>query len=194
MYEQLLKDLKEIIEKNKDELSTKIEIMAIVTKALEPTGIRPVIVGGQAVEFYTAGGYTTMDIDVICDISIREINEIISPLGFTKQGKYWVLDCGSFEFIMEVPSGPLAGSREKLTKVNTKKGYAAYFIGIEDIIIDRLNRFKYWQEFSDEEWIIGMILLNYDDIDWEYLLEKSQIEGTKKELQELKEKAEKLGK
>ena len=42
-----------------------IEIIAIVSEALKPYDIRPILVGGAAVEFYTRGGYTTGDIDLV---------------------------------------------------------------------------------------------------------------------------------
>ncbi|HLV09030.1 MAG TPA: hypothetical protein VKY40_02365, partial [Halanaerobiales bacterium] len=87
---------------------------------------------------------------------------------------------------IEVPSGPLAGSWDKVTEVAIE-GLEAYIIGIEDIIVDRLNRYKYWKEFDDEEWIIGMIFINYDDIDWDYLYMKAGEERTTDELKRFKD-------
>ncbi len=52
--------------------------------------------------------------------------------------------------------------------------------------MDRLNRYKYWKEFDDEEWIIGMIYVNYDDIEWDYLYEKASEERTTDELDRFK--------
>jgi len=52
--------------------------------------------------------------------------------------------------------------------------------------VDRLNRYKYWKEFDDEEWIIGMIYVNYDDIEWDYLYEKASEERTTDELDRFK--------
>ena len=57
--------LEKIIASNKDKLLKKFEIIAIITEALKKLNVKPVIVGGQAVEFYTEGGYATMDIDII---------------------------------------------------------------------------------------------------------------------------------
>jgi len=157
------------INSSKNDLAKKIEIMAIVTEALKSINVQPVIVGGQAVEFYTSGGYATMDVDILCEKSISEINSVLNPLGFKREGKYWILEDGDLNIAIEVPSGPLAGDWDKITKVETNQGLNAYFIGIEDIIIDRLNRYKHWREYSDEEWIIGMIILHYEKIDWEYI-------------------------
>ncbi|MFW5906567.1 MAG: DUF6036 family nucleotidyltransferase, partial [Desulfobia sp.] len=87
--------------------------------------------------------------------------------------------------------GPLAGSRDKLTEVEVPGGRRVYFIGIEDIIIDRLNRFKHWQVTTDREWILGMMVFNYNEIDWDYLLEKAAQEKVLSEAKELKIEAQK---
>ncbi len=184
---ELKKKIKNTLLSEKDDLSKKITIMAVITKALEELKVKPVIVGGQAVEFYTSGGYSTMDIDIICETSVKKIHSKLKPLGFKKEGKYWVLNDSNI--VIEVPSGPMAGNKNKITEVEVEKGLKAYFIGIEDIIIDRLNRYKYWDVNSDKEWIIGMIYVNYQDIDWEYLCSRAKEEGTLQELKRFKKYA-----
>ena len=183
--------IKNTIKSSKTDLAKKIEIMAIITEALKSIDVRPVIVGGQAVEFYTSGGYATMDIDMLCERSISEIDSVLTPLGFNREGKYWVLEEGDLNIAIEVPSGPLAGDWNKITKVQTKQDLNAYFIGIEDIIIDRLNRYKHWKEYSDEEWIIGMIILHYDKIDWDYIYKRAKEEKVLEEIKQMRKKAEK---
>ena len=139
--------LEEILESEKEALYKKIAVAAVLTKALEELDVKAIIVGGQAVEFYTSGGYTTMDIDIICERSIEEIDEKLKKIGFKKMGKYWTLN--NSDIAIEVPSGPLAGSREKIVEVEIEEDLKAYLIGIEDIIIDRLNSYKFWNIYSD---------------------------------------------
>ncbi len=189
--EKLKRMIRETIESSRSDFAKRIEIMAIITEAMKNIGIKPVIVGGHAVEFYTSGGYATMDIDMLCACSISKVNSILKPLGFNKEGKYWVLADENIYVAIEVPSGPLAGDRNKITKVEINEGLNAYFIGIEDIIIDRLNRYKHWKEYSDEEWIIGMIILNYKEIDWDYIYKRAEEERTLEEIQEFRKKSEK---
>jgi hypothetical protein len=172
--------IEQIIASKEDGLYKKIAIMAIVTKAIKNLGVKPVIVGGQAVEFYTSGGYTTMDIDMICETSISKIDSKLAPLGFKREGKYWTLV--DFNIAIEVPSGPLAGKWDKVAEVEVDDEYTVYIIGIEDIIIDRLNRYKHWNVESDKEWIMGMLYINYQEIDWEYLLDRAKEERTEEEL------------
>ena len=183
-YSRLKKKLNNILSSNKEDLYKKIAITALITEALKELGVKAVIVGGQAVEFYTSGGYTTMDIDIICEESINNIDSILRPLGFKRDGKYWTLK--NSNIAIEVPSGPLAGSWDKINKVEIED-MIAYIIGIEDIIIDRLNRFKYWDVKKDKEWIMAMIYVNFEEIDEKYLLDKAEEEGTKKELMEFME-------
>jgi len=176
--------IEKIVNSNKDKLYKNIALTAVITEALKEINIRPIIVGGQAVEFYTAGGYSTMDIDLVTPASIKEINPIIKELGFKKEGKYWTYE--QLDFALEIPGSDLAGNYDKVNEIEIE-GLKAYIIGIEDIIIDRLNRYKFCKEYADQEWIIGMIYLNYDDIDWNYLYQKSESEKTLEELTEFKE-------
>src|SRR5690242_17685839 len=68
-----------------------IEIVSIVTEALKPYEIKPILVGGGAVEFYSRGGYTTGDIDMVAPGG-RELAETMRALGFLKRGKDWIND------------------------------------------------------------------------------------------------------
>jgi len=45
----------------------------------------------------------------------RNINFVLSPLGFEKEGKYWILEDANIA--IEVTSGPLAGSWDKVNEV-----------------------------------------------------------------------------
>ena len=51
-------------------------------------GIEPILVGGAALEFYTAGGYATADVDLAMTTS-EEVHEVFAALGFEREGRYW---------------------------------------------------------------------------------------------------------
>src|SRR5690554_5302165 len=115
MDNQMLKNkLVSILRSSKDDLYKKIAVISVITEALKEFSVTPVIVGGQAVEFYTSGGYSTLDIDILCELRISEINSVLKPLGFEREGKYWTYPDSNLA--IEVPSGPLAGSWDKVTE------------------------------------------------------------------------------
>ncbi|MCM8821052.1 MAG: UbiD family decarboxylase, partial [Candidatus Omnitrophica bacterium] len=45
----------------------RLYFVGILTKYLKVKKIRPIVVGGHAVEFYTLGSYTTGDIDIVSE-------------------------------------------------------------------------------------------------------------------------------
>jgi len=139
----------------------------VLTEALEPEGIRPILVGGVALEFYTLGGYATKDIDLVAS-SRKKLKTVLEKLGFTRRmgERHWYST--ELDVAIEIPDEILAGSPEKLTVLEID-GKNVYIIGIEDLIIDRLSAAKFWQSPSDFEWAVKIIALHAEDIDFDYL-------------------------
>lgn len=186
------KEIEIILNEDIDNFSKKIKIIAVLTSAIkESLNLTPVVVGGQAVEFYTGGGYATMDVDMICEASTEQIGKILEKLGFYRDNKYWILDSNKLDLAIETPSGPLAGADDKLMELKIAQ-HTAYFIGVEDIIIDRLNAYVHWNEKWQEEWILGMMVSNYQDIDWEYLNKRANQESVNDSLKRMIDKTEKI--
>lgn len=165
----------------KDPLTKRLLLIGLLTKELAPHHIRPVIVGGQAVEFYTAGGYATRDIDLV---STRTdiIDNVLISWGFVKEGRHWYSN--ELGISIEVPSSTLAGDEDKITVIEIDS-LNIYMIGIEDIIIDRLNALVHWQSDDDRTWSKELMMLHRDDIDWSYLRKRAKKEKTLKELEVL---------
>lgn len=186
------KEIDSVLDEDIDNFSKKIKIIAVLTSAIkENLNITPVVVGGQAVEFYTGGGYATMDVDIICEASTEKIGKILEKIGFYRDNKYWILDSNKLDLAVETPSGPLAGAVDKLMELEIGK-HTTYFIGIEDIIIDRLNAYVHWNEKWQEEWILGMMVSNYDDIDWEYLNKRASQESVNDSLKRMIDKTKEI--
>ncbi len=58
-------ELEALLEPLVDTLERRLTFVGLLTRGVEALGWpAPVVVGGHAVEFYTAGGYTTVDIDL----------------------------------------------------------------------------------------------------------------------------------
>ncbi|MBI5416970.1 helix-turn-helix domain-containing protein [Candidatus Poribacteria bacterium] len=154
----------------------------LLTKKLSQYKIRPIVVGGNAVEFYTLGGYASEDIDIICSDS-KKLNEILKGWEFQKKGRHWFNK--KYGLLIESPSGSLVGSLEKISEVEIR-GLKVYIIGIEDIIIDRLNAFVHWKSEEDGRWAKQLLFLNEDRIDWDYIEVQSKKEKTIDVLMKLK--------
>ena len=147
----------------------RLFFVAILTKALERDGLKPVVVGGHAVEFYTLGDYATKDIDIVMAESHR-LDDILNAWGFTRQGRHWYHE--EFDIAIEVPSSTLAGDMGRLVEVEVE-GLPVYLIGIEDIIIDQINALVHWKSTRDGEWAQEMLCLHAGEIDREYLLRRA---------------------
>ena len=92
-----------ILEKIENPFKRRLYFAGILTKYLSFENIKPVIVGGHAVEFYTLGSYTTGDIDIISE-GYEKIEKILKQWGFKKEGRLWILpekDIEIFEFGMK---------------------------------------------------------------------------------------------
>ena len=162
-----IKNILNALKKENDPLRKALGVVALLTKALEPEGIRPILVGGVALEFYTLGGYATKDIDLV--VSDREkVKMVLENLGFMHRmgEKHWYST--ELDVAIKIPDEVLAGSPEKLTVLEID-GKNVYIIGTEDLIIDRLSAAKFWQSPSDFEWAVKIIALHAEDMDFNYL-------------------------
>src|SRR5699024_208474 len=144
--------------------------------------IKPIIVGGLAVEIYTRGHYTTRDIDIITPGRYEIGKFLTEELGFKKLGRSWYNE--ELEISIEIPSNAIDGSEDKTIKVNLPSGGTVYVIGLEDIIVHRLEsatvNHRDNPEYSDDyEWAQRMFEIHKADnelIDKDYLMSASSDE------------------
>lgn len=146
--------------------------------------MRPIVVGGHAVEFYTLGGYATGDIDITVADS-KELDRILTAMGFSREGRHWYSE--ELDIAIEAPAVTLAGDTARVSEVEVD-GLTVYIIGIEDIIIDRLNALVHWKSERDGEWAEEMLAIHRDRIDLEYLMKRAREEDTHKALLEMLER------
>ncbi|WP_163971478.1 hypothetical protein [Oceanobacillus halotolerans] len=157
-----------------------IEMCALLTEYFQKDCIKPIIVGGLSVEIYTRNNYTTYDIDLITD-GWDKFNELLTmELGFIKEGRSWYHE--ELEVSIEIPSNFLEGNLDKITSMELASGRRVFVIGIEDIIIHRLESAIVSQpknpEWTDDyEWAERMYQIHKNDaeiLDKEYLLSASR--------------------
>ena len=157
-----------------DPLQRKLWALAVVTKALEPERLRPILIGGTALEYYSLGGYATTDVDIALPYN-PVVDRVFDKLGFKKEGRYWV--CEELDMLFEAPAGILKGEDAELTKV-AMDDLVCYILGLEDLIIDRLNGYVHWKWEDDGRWVRRLIALHRQEIDLEYLRRRATQEKT----------------
>jgi len=116
-------------------------IQSMSEKGLDP----PILVGGAAVELYTASAVTSGDFDLVTPFQ-KALEDALIPLGFERPKGPGVLLGGlihpEFLIALQVVSGRLmdgATDMEKLVVVDIE-GYPLRVIPIEDLIADRLGQ------------------------------------------------------
>lgn len=148
-------------------LKRQLLTVALVSKLLEEKGKSvPVIIGGCALSYYSREVYFTADIDLA--YADREaLDEILVSIGFKKEGRYWISE--SLKLAVEVPASALVGEDSPLEIVEFDDGLSCRIIGIEDLIIDRLNACKHWKYEVDCEMAELLVRKYAEKLDWQYL-------------------------
>ena len=104
----------------------------------------PVLVGGAAVEILTGGAYTTGDLDFVGSVP-ASVRGILEASGFKRSGRHWIND--EAEVFLEFPGDALA-AEEKAVRCEAY-GYDLVLISVEDLLVDRLGAWAYWQSGVD---------------------------------------------
>jgi hypothetical protein len=118
-----------------------LEVVAIVDEVASPLGIRPVVVGGMAVYFWTEDeAFVTYDIDVVMAVTDR-LRATLADLGFemSRDGRHWRL--GGTEIFLEAPSADLDADAV-VAEVRLPSGRKARLLSHIDVLLDRLAEFQ----------------------------------------------------
>lgn len=148
-----------------DRLERHLRAAAAITGDLATMGLRPVVVGGSAVEFYTRRAYATADLDLIVP-GLAEVAEVLKGLGFEPRGPSFVHP--DVPVVVDLSPGPLAGDPGRLSVVDVE-GRSVYIIGLEDLVADRLRAAAYRQDEASKEWAVQLMAPYWDEVDWRYL-------------------------
>ena len=180
----------ELIRETESPMKRQLLTVALISNLLQEKGKEvPIVIGGLALSYYTREVYFTADIDLA--YSDREaLDEVLKELNFWKKGRYWVNE--DLKMAIEVPVGVLVEEDAPLEIVELGPELQCKIIGIEDLIIDRLNACKHWKSEIDCEMAELLIMRYFKELDWDYLEEKARKPENDlvQELDELKEKSE----
>lgn len=183
----------EILEKIKQTaspLKKQLLTVALVTHLLEQKAKPvPTVIGGCALSYYSREVYFTSDID-LAYADTEALDEILKDIGFARQGRYWVSE--NLNLAVEVPASRLAGEDSPLEIIEFEGGLRCQILGLEDLIIDRLNACKHWASQIDCEMVELLLKKYYNEVDWNYLAKKAALpeNNIQSELLELKNKTE----
>jgi len=160
-----------IIKQTASPLKKQLLMVSLITALLEKKGKKlPVLIGGCALSYYSREVYFTADIDLA--YSDREsLNEVLSDLGFKREGRYWFSE--ELAIAVEAPADALIDEEAPLEIVEFEEGLNCRILGVEDLIIDRMNACKHWKSEADCEMVELLISRYANDIDWNYLKKKA---------------------
>jgi len=180
-----------LIKSTESPLKRQLLLVGLISRLLEDSGKGvPILIGGCALSYYSREVYFTSDVDLA--YSDREaLDEALRGIGFSRDGRYWVNN--DLKLVVEVPAGVLVNQDAPLELVEMAPGLSCRIIGLEDLVIDRLNACKYWKSEIDCE-MLELLLARYaEEMDWQYLEQKASDPGNKT-LPELNELRGKTGK
>ena len=162
-----------------DQLERRLVFVGVLTAGVEALGWpAPVVVGGHAVEFYTAGSYATVDIDLAG--ASEPVGHVLDAWGFKREGRHWYDE--ELGLLVEVPGSAL-GPLEKQHAIALRIGsMTAHIIGIEDLVIDRLAACAHWKHIESCEWAVRLLRVA-EAMDANYLRQRAEEEDVVAELE-----------
>src|SRR5437879_6048488 len=160
------------LRKEPDELTRKMLLIGYLTERLEREKPESVyVVGGQAVETYTAGQFRTGDIDIATPDS-KGAGEILKRIGFEREGMIWLNKTLGLAIHIV---GLFAKNSEKARIIHAGP-YKVRIVGVEDLIIDRLAAAKFWKSQVDLEQAQALWRGFRKQIDLQYLRRRAKEE------------------
>jgi Nucleotidyltransferase of unknown function (DUF6036) len=155
-----------------NELKKKMLLLGYLSDQLSRRGAFIFLVGGQAVETYTAGQFTTGDID-ITTTDQQATEKLLTQLGFKREGMIWLNERLAIA-VHIVGSYPTR--TEKLRTVEVGQ-YRMRVVGVEELILDRLKAAKFWKSGRDAEQALVLFSGFRKRIDFDYLRKRAKEEG-----------------
>ena len=159
------------LKKEPNPLKKKMLLLGYVTDRLEKKSQSVVLVGGQAVETYTGGEFTTGDIDITTSDK-KTTEQILTSIGFQRIGMIWLNEQIGIA-IHIVGMFPRNLSKTHTIEVGP---YNVRLVGIEDLIIDQLAAAKFWKRPSDIEQAKILFANFKKQLDMDYLTKRASDE------------------
>lgn len=155
------------IKKEKDMFRRKMYFAAFLASQLKKIGVESILVGGSAIELYTAGRFETADLDFVVT-DAKKAMKLLKRMGFEKTGS--VLFNRELGIAVDVSEKEYSGDIETVRKLRIRN-YRLQVAGVEDLIVNRLYSAKYWKSNTrrDIEESEALLRVFADSINYEYL-------------------------
>ncbi|WP_166288271.1 hypothetical protein, partial [Candidatus Nitrosotalea sp. FS] len=152
------------IKEERDLFRRRILFLGVLTSKLKENSVDAILVGGEAIDLYTAGNFATSDIDLVVDN--KTITEkLLNKFGFGKQGNQLWFN-SDLNIIVQVIDKSYSGDSSRLKKFRVKN-YELKVAAPEDLIQNRLYSAKFWKSNPqrDMEQSIALLGIFSDSID-----------------------------
>jgi hypothetical protein len=161
-----------LLKSEQNELKKKLLLVGYLSEKVSDSGGSIFLVGGQAVETYTAGQFTTGDIDITTTDKERT-EKTLEQIRFKKEGMIWLGEpLGlAVHIVSEYPS-----RSQNVRKIEVGQ-YMVNIIGVEDLIVDRLAAAKLWKSERDKEQAIVLFKTFANTLDRTYLSRRAEEMG-----------------
>ena len=172
-------------------LERQLYLAAAISRGFEEQGVPAVLVGGTVVEFYTAGGYTTADIDMVLPpLERKEIETVMEELGLVRSGDYRHWSHPQIPFPVEFPPGPLQIGHLVVGELNEIEieGTKLKILKVEDILLDRMVMAQEWNDLQAQVQAEMLMYAHYDQMDWPYIHRQASRIGVLKVFREIQKK------
>ena len=159
------------LRKEQNLLNLKMLLLGYITYRLEKAKQHVFLVGGQAVETYTAGQFTTGDMDITTTDS-KATGRVLASLDFEQIGMIWLNKTLGLAIHIV---GLFAKNSEKARIIHAGP-YKVRIVGVEDLIVDRLAAAKFWNSQVDLEQAKALWKGFRKQIDLQYLGKRARDE------------------
>lgn len=124
----------------------------------------PIVVGGEAVEIYSQGSYTTGDIDIKAPYDIMA--GVLDSFGFERLGgkRTWLnreIGIGIDWLGSSLDEGEEA---ERRTNTIVVDGLPVRVISAEDLVVDRLSASRFWGDEDSALWAEALMVITKESI------------------------------
>ena len=156
------------IKDEKDPFKRRILFLGFLTSKLKENAAGAILVGGEAVDLYTAGTFATSDIDLVVDN--KAITEkLLNKFEFGKKGNTLWFN-SDLNIVIQVIPASYSGDTTRLRKFKVRN-YEIRVAAPEDLIQNRLYSAKFWKSNTqrDMEESVALLKIFSDSIDYAYL-------------------------